>query len=63
MNKLSNLTYLLLNDEVVLMISDSYSGIPTLCYEPDVVIASEKIINKYKPTFLFRENKVRYITL
>lgn len=44
-----------------MVIPDTYKGSPLICYEPDVILVSEKTFNQYKDSFKIEFNKVKLI--
>lgn len=53
----SGICYKKIGKKVIAMVSDCYSGSPSLCFSPDVLIIKESVYHKYMKDLLLDTKK------
>ena len=47
----------------IIILGDEYRGNPLICYSPNILIASQYILNKYSECFMFDKEKTKIIVI
>lgn len=47
----------------IIILGSEYKGSPLICYAPDILMASQYILNKYSECFLFDKSKTQFVVI